>query len=165
MSEQDKRRGPQGVQGVQGVEGIEGQGTQGIPGVQGERGTTGPRGRGALPRNVTISFGVVVAVAFIILAVFALQVRQTRQIARDNRDLISASVTRASVDRELCGISKSIINRQLFILRQQIRSGQVFRAESKSAGVRGYFADVIPRWSAQAEAAQRELRDLGDCRS
>ncbi len=91
MSEQhDKRRGPQGVQGVQGVEGIEGQGTQGIQGEQGERGITGPRGRGVLSRNVTLSFGIVVAIAFIILVIFALQVRQTRQVARDNRDLIES---------------------------------------------------------------------------
>ncbi len=86
MSEQqDKRRGPQGVQGVQGVEGIEGQGTQGIPGIQGERGIAGPRGRGVLSRNVTLSFGIVVLVAFIVLAIFALQVRQTRHLAEENR--------------------------------------------------------------------------------
>ncbi len=90
MSEQDKRRGPQGVQGVQGVEGIEGQGTQGIQGEQGERGVTGPRGRGVLSRNVTLSFGIVVLIAFIILVIFALQVRQTRQVARDNRNLIES---------------------------------------------------------------------------
>lgn len=92
MSEQDKRRGPQGVQGVQGVEGIEGQGIQGIQGEQGERGITGARGRGVLSRNVTLSFGIVVLVAFIILAVFALQVSKTRQIGRENRDLIEQVV-------------------------------------------------------------------------
>ena len=90
MSEQDKRRGPQGVQGVQGVEGIEGQGTQGIQGEQGERGITGPRGRGVLSRNVTLSFGIVVLIAFIILVIFALQVRQTRQLGRENRRVIES---------------------------------------------------------------------------
>ncbi len=86
MSE-DKRRGPQGVQGVQGVEGIEGQGTQGIQGEPGER---GPRGRGVLSRDITLSFGIVVVVAFIILGVFALQMRQTRQLGRENRTVIES---------------------------------------------------------------------------
>ncbi len=89
MSEQDKRRGPQGVQGVQGVEGIEGQGTQGIQGKQGERGIAGKAGRG-IPPKILLAFGIVVAVAFAILVVFALQVRQTRQVARDNRSLIES---------------------------------------------------------------------------
>ncbi len=99
MSEQDKRRGPQGVQGVQGVEGIEGQGTQGIQGEQGERGITGPRGRGVLSRNVTLSFGIVVLIAFIILVIFALQVRQTRQLTGENRRVIeSLCNTTATLD-------------------------------------------------------------------
>ena len=90
MSEQqDKRRGPQGVQGVQGVEGIEGQGTQGIQGIQGERGIAG---RGTIPPKILLAFGIVIAVAFAILIVFALQVRQTRQIARENQDLIEQVV-------------------------------------------------------------------------
>ncbi len=89
MSEQDKRRGPQGVQGVQGVEGIEGQGIQGVPGKQGEPGIAGPRGRGVLGRNVTLSFGLVIMVAFIIIAIFTFQLRSTRQVARENRDLIA----------------------------------------------------------------------------
>ncbi len=102
MSEQDKRRGPQGVQGVQGVEGIEGQGTQGIQGEQGERGTTGPRGRGVLSRNVTLSFGIIVLIAFVILVIFALQVRQTRQLTRENRRVIeSLCNTTATLDAAL----------------------------------------------------------------
>ena len=87
MSEQDKRRGPQGVQGVQGVEGIEGQGTQGIQGKQGERGIAG---RGTIPPKILIAFGIVVAVAFAILIVFALQVRQTRQLSRENQRVIES---------------------------------------------------------------------------
>jgi len=90
LSEHDKRRGPQGVQGVQGVEGIEGQGIQGVQGEPGERGITGPRGRGVLSRNVTLSFGLVVLVAFVVLGVFALQVRQTRQASRENRRVIES---------------------------------------------------------------------------
>ena len=88
MSEQDKRRGPQGVQGVQGVEGIEGQGTQGIQGKTGERGIPGARGRGVLPPGILLAFGIVVLIAFIILGVFGLQVRQTRETSQENRALI-----------------------------------------------------------------------------
>ena len=87
MSEQDKRRGPQGVQGVQGVEGIEGQGTQGIQGKQGERGIAG---RGTIPPKILLAFGIVIVVAFAILIVFALQVRQTRQLSRENQRVIES---------------------------------------------------------------------------
>lgn len=105
MSEQDKRRGPQGVQGVQGVEGIEGQGTQGIQGKQGERGMTGARGRGVLPRNITLSFGIVVLVAFIILGIFALQARETRQLGRENRRVIEEN---RRVVESLCNTTQTL---------------------------------------------------------
>ena len=96
MSEQDKRRGPQGVQGVQGVEGIEGQGTQGIQGIQGERGIAG---RGTIPPKILLAFVIVIAVAFAILIVFALQVRQTRQVSRENGRVIeSLCHTTATLD-------------------------------------------------------------------
>ena len=99
MSEQDKRRGPQGVQGVQGVEGIEGQGTQGIQGKQGERGIAG---RGTMPPKILLAFGIIVAVAFAILIVFALQVRQTRQLSRENQRVIeSLCNTTATLDAAL----------------------------------------------------------------
>ncbi len=81
MSEQDKRRGPQGVQGVQGIEGIEGQGSAGARGAQGERGERGKM----LPRSIMLSFVIVVALSFVILAGFAWQVRVTRQLAEENR--------------------------------------------------------------------------------
>lgn len=101
MSEQDKRRGPQGVQGVQGVEGIEGQGTQGIQGKQGERGIAGKAGRG-IPPKILLAFGIVVAVAFAILVVFALQVRQTRHLTGENRRIIeSLCNTTATLDAAL----------------------------------------------------------------
>ena len=99
MSEQDKRRGPQGVQGVQGVEGIEGQGTQGIQGKQGERGIAG---RGTIPPKILLAFGIVIVVAFAILIVFALQVRQTRQLSRENQRVIeSLCNTTATLDAAL----------------------------------------------------------------
>ncbi len=75
------------MQGVQGVEGIEGQGTQGIQGKQGERGIAG---RGTIPPKILIAFGIVVAVAFAILIVFALQVRQTRQLSQENQRVIES---------------------------------------------------------------------------
>ncbi len=102
MSEQDKRRGPQGVQGVQGVEGIEGQGTQGIQGKQGERGTAG---RGTIPPKILLAFGIVVLVAFIILGVFALQVRQTRQLSEENRRVVEGN---RRVIESLCNTTQTL---------------------------------------------------------
>lgn len=99
MSEQDKRRGPQGVQGVQGVEGIEGQGTQGIQGKQGEPGIAG---RGTIPPKILLAFGIIVAVAFAILIVFALQVRETRRLSEENRRVVeSLCNTTATLDAAL----------------------------------------------------------------
>ncbi len=105
MSEHDKRRGPQGVQGVQGVEGIEGQGTQGIQGKQGERGVAGARGRGVIPPAILLAFGIVVLVAFIILGVFALQVRQTRQLSEENRRVVEGN---RRVIESLCNTTQTL---------------------------------------------------------
>lgn len=85
-----ERRGPQGVQGVQGIEGIEGQGTPGAQGAQGERGERGKM----LPRNVTLSFVVVVMLAFLILSVLAWQMRETRSLARENEALVTQECQR-----------------------------------------------------------------------
>jgi hypothetical protein len=92
------RRGEQGTQGVSGEQGVAG--GQGVPG---EAGVEGPQGApGGLPRNITLSFWSVVAVAFVIIAVLSYVIAENRKLAREGAEAHDAlCVFKADLGRRL----------------------------------------------------------------
>lgn len=93
MTDEPKRgvQGPQGVQGIQGIQGDEGP-------TGGEKGDKGDKGEpGHLPRNVTLSFWVVVAVAFAVTSVMGYQLKQVRDLSQSNKQLFIDSQAQRKV--------------------------------------------------------------------
>lgn len=122
-------RGPKGDHGQTGDIGPEGEigetGEAGKRGFTGETGQQGEPGKSSiLSRNVSLSFGVLILVAFVVTSCQGYQVREVRKVARENKEHVT--MTNAA----LCSFRGNLSN------RAAADAAQVERTEKFIADIR-----------------------------